>query len=53
VELLAMARNGGYFKNRANVKSMKKDHRLDSLRRRDDFKKLLADLERKPAGEPR
>ena len=29
-----------------------KDTDLDPLRERDDFKKLLADLEKKPAGEP-
>jgi hypothetical protein len=36
-----------------NVEHMKKDSDLDSLREREDFKKLLAELEtRQPATKP-
>jgi len=51
VEVLAKAREAGYFNSPGVVEEMKKDHRFDSLRSRDDFKKLLADLEAREAGE--
>jgi serine/threonine-protein kinase len=47
VELLRKARDAGYFKDPARVANMKKDSDLDSLRSRDDYKKLVADLEKK------
>jgi tetratricopeptide (TPR) repeat protein len=45
--LLVRAQKAGHFKTRANVANMQKDPDLDTLRRRDDFQKLMADL-RKP-----
>jgi tetratricopeptide (TPR) repeat protein len=47
VELLRKAQTDGYFKLWGNVRGMKKDKDLDPLRQREDFKKLLAELEAK------
>jgi serine/threonine-protein kinase len=53
VELLAKARAAGYFKDATDVENMKKDSDLASLRSRDDFQKLLAQLKEKAkAGDP-
>jgi hypothetical protein len=46
VALLHQARIGGFFQDPGRVEHMKKDADLDALRSRDDFKKLLADVER-------
>jgi serine/threonine protein kinase len=46
VELLAKAQGAGFFKGQANVEHMKKDPDLDPLRNREDFKKLVAELEK-------
>lgn len=46
LELLAKARTAGSFKNRARLEQLQKDTDLDSLRSREDFKKLVADLEK-------
>jgi tetratricopeptide (TPR) repeat protein len=53
VELLQTAQAAAYFNNAANVEHMKKDSDLDPLRERADYKKLLADLDRrdKPGGQ--
>jgi tetratricopeptide (TPR) repeat protein len=48
IGLLRQAQAKGYFKETAKIEHMKKDTDLDPLRQRDDFKKLLADLEAKP-----
>jgi hypothetical protein len=48
VELLALARTQGLFREPARVERLKKDPDLAALRRRDGFKKLLAELERAP-----
>jgi hypothetical protein len=45
VELLVKAQQAGVFKNKANIALLKKDSDLASLRSRDDYKKLVADLE--------
>jgi len=45
VELLREALEAGFFKPPGMVKHMQKEDRLDSLRSRDDYKKLVADLE--------
>jgi serine/threonine protein kinase len=47
VELLTQVQATGYFKDRARVERLKKDSDLDPLRSRDDFQKLLAELEAK------
>jgi tetratricopeptide (TPR) repeat protein len=47
VELLGKAREAGYFKEAIDVEHMQKDSDLDSLRSRDDYNKLVADLEAK------
>jgi serine/threonine protein kinase/tetratricopeptide (TPR) repeat protein len=39
------AQAAGYFKNRANIAALKQDPDLDSLRSREDFQKLVAELE--------
>jgi predicted Zn-dependent protease len=44
VELLARANAAGYFKDAANVEHLKKNRDLNSLRSREDFRKLLAEL---------
>jgi hypothetical protein len=45
VELLAKAGASGHFKDPARVEHLKKDSDLDPLRTREDYKKLLANLE--------
>ena len=45
--MLGKARKAGYFKEATDVEHLKKDSDLDSLRSRDDYKKLVADLEAK------
>jgi hypothetical protein len=45
VELLLKAQAVGYFDDAAIIEHMKRDHDLDSLRARADFRKLLANLE--------
>jgi serine/threonine protein kinase len=49
MELLGKARDDGVFRNPAAVANLKKDRDLDPLRQREDFRKLLAGLEDKPA----
>jgi serine/threonine-protein kinase len=46
IELLRQARGAGYFKEPRRVKEMKEDEDLRSLRGRDDFRKLLGELEK-------
>jgi tetratricopeptide (TPR) repeat protein len=46
VALLKEARDKGFFKAKTNVEHAKKDPDLDALRQRDDFKALLAELEK-------
>jgi tetratricopeptide (TPR) repeat protein len=46
VALLKEARDKGFFKAKGAVEFAKKDADLDALRQRDDFKKLLAELEK-------
>jgi tetratricopeptide (TPR) repeat protein len=48
VELLVKAQAAGYFQVPARVEHLKKDKDFDSLRDREDFKKLLAELEDLP-----
>jgi tetratricopeptide (TPR) repeat protein len=50
VQLLVQARAAGYFKNPGLIDHLNADEDLSALRKRDDFKKLCADLakERKP-----
>jgi tetratricopeptide (TPR) repeat protein len=48
---LSKSRDGGYFKDPANIAHMKKDTDLDPLRDRDDLKKLLAELEKEAGKE--
>jgi tetratricopeptide (TPR) repeat protein len=45
IELLAQAREAGFFKNPRWVAHLKKDTDLDALHARDDYRKLLAELE--------
>jgi serine/threonine-protein kinase len=45
MQLLIRAHQVGYFKDAANVENMKQDSDLKGLRARDDYKKLLAELE--------
>jgi serine/threonine protein kinase len=47
VELLTHAGQVGYFKDPTKIDHLKKDNDISALRPRDDFKKLLADLETK------
>jgi len=47
VELLGKAGAAGYFKNPAQIVHMKKDTDLEPLRNRTDFKKFLAEIEKK------
>jgi hypothetical protein len=44
--LLAKAHAAGSFKDSANLEQLKKDPDLNSLRSRDDFKKLLTEVEK-------
>jgi hypothetical protein len=46
VKLLRQAQKAGYFKAKANVEHMGKDKDLDPLRQREDFRKLVADLQK-------
>jgi hypothetical protein len=48
VKMLQVAVDKGWN----NAAHMKKDSDLDSLRQRDDFQKLMAELEKKQAGKP-
>ncbi len=52
VALLGKAHEVGYFKDRKNIERLKSDGDLDALRQRDDFKQLLADLERGASPKP-
>jgi len=45
VALLREARDCGQFQQQPNIETLKTERRLDSLRLREDFKKLLAELE--------
>jgi hypothetical protein len=47
VDLLRQAQLAGYFDNPASVHRLKKDADLEPLRSRDDFVKLVAELEEK------
>jgi hypothetical protein len=47
VALLGDARKAGFFKDVISVAHMKKDADLEPLRAREDFRKLLAELEQK------
>jgi hypothetical protein len=47
VERLGQAQAAGFFKDPAKIEHLKKDADLDPLRSRDDFKKLLKELEEK------
>jgi tetratricopeptide (TPR) repeat protein len=44
VALLQLLRSKNYFQEAANVLNLQTDHDLESLRGRDDFKKLLTDV---------
>ena len=44
VELLTLAEGRGFFKDARNIEGMNKDIDLEPLRRRQDYKKLLAEL---------
>jgi tetratricopeptide (TPR) repeat protein len=46
VELLSQAQAQGYFRQTGRVEHLKKDDDLATLRERDDYRKLLADLQR-------
>ena len=46
VALLQEARQAGFFARAANVQNLKKDPDLDAVRSRDDFKKLVQELEK-------
>jgi serine/threonine-protein kinase len=46
VELLTWAHSAGYFKDPVHLQTLEKDNDLDSLRRREDFRKLVKDLAR-------
>jgi hypothetical protein len=43
--LLVKLRKAGYFKTKADLDLLKQDSNLDPLRVRDDFKKLLGEIE--------
>jgi hypothetical protein len=43
---LAKANTAGHFKDPANLEQLRKDTDLDSLRSRDDFKKLLNEVDK-------
>jgi serine/threonine protein kinase/tetratricopeptide (TPR) repeat protein len=45
VELLHRARDGGYFKDKTRISGFKRDPAFDPLREREDFKKLLLELD--------
>ncbi len=49
IELLRRLHRGGYFKTPAGLKDLRKDKDLDAVRSREEFKKLLAEVEA-PAG---
>jgi tetratricopeptide (TPR) repeat protein len=51
VELLQKANATGFFMPPGAVQNLKKDNELDSLRSRGDFRKLLAELEKKANAE--
>jgi serine/threonine-protein kinase len=53
VALLQRLQSQGYFNDRSLVTYMEKDKDIDPLRGRDDFKKLLAELEAKPKAAPK
>jgi tetratricopeptide (TPR) repeat protein len=48
LELLTRARDAGFFKTAAGLKTLKNDTDLDPLRSRAEFRKLLAQLESPP-----
>jgi hypothetical protein len=48
VELLRKAQAAGVFKDAGTVEHLKTDTKLQSLRSRQEFQKLLTDLEAKP-----
>lgn len=48
LEFLASAASAGYFTGALQVELMKKDADFGALRQRDDFKKLLTELENRP-----
>jgi hypothetical protein len=50
IDFLTKAEAAGYFKPSASFGHLKKDTDLDPLRDREDFKKLLAEWERKAKG---
>jgi serine/threonine-protein kinase len=50
VEFLHKARAGGFFKDAAAVRHMKEDPDLEAVRGREDYRRLLAELE--PGGGP-
>jgi tetratricopeptide (TPR) repeat protein len=50
VEMLGRARKAGFFDGATFVEKLKKDADLDPLRKRPEFQKLLAEVEKKPAG---
>jgi tetratricopeptide (TPR) repeat protein len=52
VELLAKANAAGHFQAPANLEDLKTDRRLDLLRSRSDFRKLLGEVEEKATGQP-
>ncbi len=52
VQLLAKARGVEYFKDARSVNHLKEDRDLDPLRRREDFKKLLTELEEQVGAGP-
>ena len=43
--MLRRAQGAGFFKDRQRVDHVKKDADIDALRPRDDFQKLVAELE--------
>jgi tetratricopeptide (TPR) repeat protein len=47
LDMLARARDAGFFKDQGKIEEMKKDSSLDPLRGRDDFQKLVAALKGK------
>jgi hypothetical protein len=51
LEALARARMQGYFKKATLVEHLKRDTDIDPLRAREDFKTLLAELEKGAGGE--
>jgi hypothetical protein len=45
--LLAKARDLGYFQSAHELETLKRDSDFDTLRSRDDYKKLVGELEAK------